>query len=348
MMSDGTSNFATDENGMEVCTPNVDCFPTKQNCNDTLVCSDLINLKEELSSGGHNIVCRHEKTFWQGYNGETKNCHRDANCLDPEVKVTQHQLQPHGWKSSDTFATSFLEMGIPIGKTFSSPFTRCAQHADVFSNDPNEERLELLYMGGWKEVLALNNITQIIKPNALKWQAYNLRNFAGKKPSSGKNNIMVTHGFNIKLAFGVAVDEGYCMVLKPDDKEPSLKESIGSLTVVNRIFSFDEDSFPVDAIARMSPESAVQMQTCDNVCTHAINNPNDFNVLASYDINNDMTITKDEFILAHGSVRNNVAAFDCIRSVFIQPKFLASQIAYLRPSSSLVSSSISIGDGVNL
>ena len=77
------------------------------------------------------------------------------------------------------------------------------------------------------------------------------------------------------------------------------------MTVANRIFSFDEDSFPVDAIARMSPESAVQMQTCDNVRTDAINNPNDDNVLASYDTNNDMKITKDEFILAHGVVNSN-------------------------------------------
>ena len=148
-MTYGTSNFAIDDvNGIEMCTPNVDCYATKQNCNDTLVCSDLINLKEELSNGGHNIVCRHEKTFWQGYAGETENCHKEANCLDPEVKATQRQLQPHGWKSADTVATAFREMGIPIGKTFSSPFTRCAQHADVFSNDPNEERFELLYMGG--------------------------------------------------------------------------------------------------------------------------------------------------------------------------------------------------------
>ena len=222
-MTDGTANFATDASGAEVCTPNVDCYPTKQNCNDTLVCSDLVKLHDDLTNGGYNIVCRHEKTFWQQYIGEVQNCHLNANCMDPEVEATQRQLQPDGWRSSNLFATSFREMGIPIGKTFSSPFTRCAQHADLFSDSANEERLELLYMGGWKEVLAKNNITDIIKANALKWQAYNLRNFAGKKPSPGKNNVMVTHGFNIKLGFGTAVDEGYCMVFKPEDSEPTLQ-----------------------------------------------------------------------------------------------------------------------------
>ena len=322
VMKDGTSNFATDDAGTEVCTPNVDCFPTKQNCNDTLVYSDLIKLKEELTNGGHNIVCRHEKTYWQQYNGEVKNCHLGGNCMDPEVKSTQRQLQPHGWRSSNAFATSFREMGIPVGKTFSSPFTRCAQHAELFSDDANEERLELLYMGGWKEVLAVNNITEIIKSNALKWQAYNLRNFAGKKPLPGKNNVMVTHGFNIKLAFGAAVDEGYCMVLKPEDSEPSLAESIGSLTVANQVFTFDNDSFSVNAVARMSPESAAHMQTCDDVRSDAIGNQDSDDVLALYDVNHDMKITKNEFTSAHGALSNSEDAFDFILSVFIQPEVL--------------------------
>merc|ERR1740129_884276 len=136
-------------------------------------------------------------------------------------------------------------MGIPIGKTYSSPLTRCAEHAQLFSNETNEEVLELLYMSIWGEVLALNNITEMVKVNGLKWQAYNLRNFAGKKPSPGKNNIMITHGFNIKLAFGTAVDEGYCMVFRPDDSRPSLAESVGSLPAGDRTFEYDDDAYPV-------------------------------------------------------------------------------------------------------
>ena len=191
VMKNGSSNFTVDDSGDEVCTPTGDCFPTKQNCNDTLTCSDLVKLKDELMQGGYNIVCRHEKTYWQQYTGESKNCHVNNNCLDPEVKKTQRQLQPLGWLSANNFATALNDMDIPIGKTFSSPFTRCAEHAEVFSNIPNEELIELMYMAPWKEVLALNNITEIVKVNALKWQAYNIRNLAGKKPSPGKNNVMV-------------------------------------------------------------------------------------------------------------------------------------------------------------
>jgi len=320
VMKDGTSNFTTDDSGAKACKPNVDCFPTKQNCNDTIICSDLIKLKEELMGGGHNIVCRHEKTYWQQNTGEVKNCHYNGNCLDSEVKATQRQLQPEGWRSANAFATAFREMDIPIGKTFSSPFTRCAEHANLFSDKPNEERLELLYMGGYLEVLALNNITEIIKLNALKWQAYNIRNFAGKKPAPGKNNIMVTHGFNIKLGFGTAVDEGYCMVLRPEDSEPSLADSIGSVTVANQVFEFDNDAFPVNAIARMSPESALLMQTCDEVRSDAIDDQND--VLAAIDTDHDMKITKEEFTAADEKSIYSRDAFDFISSVFIQPEIL--------------------------
>ena len=154
-------NFTVDDLGEEVCTPNMNCFPTKQNCNDTLVCSDLVNLHDELANGGHNIVCRHEKTYWSQNTGEKKNCHVNNNCLDSEVKVTQRQLHPFGWESAKLFAEAFSEMGIPIGKTYSSPLTRCVEHAQVFSDEPNEEALELLYMSIWEEVLALR--TQLIK-----------------------------------------------------------------------------------------------------------------------------------------------------------------------------------------
>merc|ERR1711971_1001021 len=322
VMNDGSSNFTKDSFGAEVCTATADCLPTKQNCNDTLVCSDLIQLKDELMEGGHNIVCRHEKTYWSQNTGEKENCHVNNNCLDSEVKVTQRQLHPFGWESAKLFAEAFSEMGIPIGKTYSSPLTRCVEHAQVFSDEPNEELIELMYMAPWEEILELNNITEKIKVNTLKWQAYNLRNFAGKKPPSGKNNIIVTHGFNIKLSFGTAVDEGYCMVLKPEDSEPSLADSIGSLTVGNREFKFDNESFPVDAIARMSPESALLMQTCDDIRSDAIENDDD-NLIASIDTDHNMKITQEEFIIAHGaSLIQAHDAFDFISSVVIQPELL--------------------------
>jgi len=320
VMKDGTSNFTISDTGDEVCKPNGDCSPTKQNCNDTLVCSDLVQLKDELAQGGYNIICRHEKTYWSQYTGEAKNCHVNVNCLHPDVKATQRQLQPLGWQSAYNFAKAFREMGIPIDKTYSSPFSRCTEHAEVFSDEPNEPLIELLYMSVWKEILELNNITDIVQLNALKWQAYSIRNLAGKKPSLGKNTVMVTHGFNIKLAFGTAVDEGYCMVFKPEDSLPSLADSIGSYTVGNKVFNFANDSYPVDAIARMSPEAALAMQTCDDVRSDARNGGE--GVLAEVDTDYDMKITKDEFTSAYGSSANAEDAFDFISSVVIQPELL--------------------------
>lgn len=333
VMMDGTLNFPFVDD-IQVCTPNVDCFPTKQNCNDTLTCSGLLALKADLSEGGHNILCRNEKTYWQMNAGEVKNCHVHANCMETAVKPTQRQLQPHGWASANAFADAFREMAIPIGEEFSSPFSRCAKHADVFTDAANQETTELLDMADWKEVLAEFDIVtpdedtpaetiKMSEQNALKWQAYNLRNLAGKKPAAGTNNVMVTHGLNIKNAFGIAVDEGYCVVLKPSgDAGESLSDTIGTLTVANQEFEFDTDSFPVDAIARMSPESAIHMHTCHDVqqtVKRSESISKSFVKSLEYDADGDLSITAEEFTAAH-PFNNSDVAFDFVKS--IQPDVL--------------------------
>ena len=48
----------------------------------------------------------------------------------------------------------------------------------------------------------------------------------------------------------------------------------------------------------MSPESAAHMQTCDDVRSDAIGNQDSDDVLALYDVNHDMKITKNEFTSA--------------------------------------------------
>ena len=114
-MKHGTSNFTTDDSGAEVCTPNVDCFLIKHNCNDTLVCGDVVKLHDELLDGGHNIVCRHEKTYWQQHGGDVP-CRANENCLDEDLKAKQR-------RGARIYFPQLL-MGISIGATFSSPFTR--------------------------------------------------------------------------------------------------------------------------------------------------------------------------------------------------------------------------------
>ena len=105
------------------------------------------------------------------------------------------------------------------------------------------------------------------------------------------------------------------MIFKPDDNLPSLKDSIGSLEVGNKVFNFANDSYPVDAIARMSPESAIVMQVCDDVRSDAGGD-----LLTEIDVDHDMKITKKEFIAAHKLLPNAVDAFDFASSVLIQPE----------------------------
>mmetsp|Transcript_28862 Transcript_28862/g.31898 ORF Transcript_28862/g.31898 Transcript_28862/m.31898 type:complete len:597 (+) Transcript_28862:108-1898(+) len=339
VMMDGSTTFATNDLDEEVCTVNGDCFTTKQNCNDNMVCADLLSLKAELKEGGHNIVCRHEKTYWQQYMGEVLYCHAQANCItDPMVEPSQRQMQPFGYQNAQAFTEAFSDMGIPIDSVYSSPFTRCSDHADLFTSEvPNEPVWELMYMGGAAEVANYYNITPGIKPNALKWQAFNIRNFAGKKPKDGFNNVMVTHGFNIKLGFGLPLDEGYCIVLKPEDSLPSLAESIGEIAVGDQVFTFDEDAYPVDAIARMSAESANLMQMCSDIQANSVDS---ITTLMNYDADGDMKVSKEEFVSSRDGLSNAVESFEFIK--LLQPTGL------LFSPDTLSSSTIDLGQFVHM
>jgi len=124
------------------------------------------------------------------------------------------------------------------------------------------------------------------------------------------------------------------------DSLPSLGDSIGSLTVGNRQFQFDNYSFPVDNIARMSPETPLLMQACDDVRAHAIENDNDqtIDLLAAIDANHDMKISKEEFVDAHdASLDNAEDAFDFISSVIVQPELFG------KPTSANEEASIELG-----
>ena len=209
-----------------------------------------------------------------------------------------------------------------VQRALARMYLGCVSHApDSFVR--NLIRRRIIISGTGKEVAGLYNITNGSRSDGIRYQAYSLRNFAGKKPSAGTNNIMVTHGFNIKSAFGTAVDEGYCMVLKPDDSKASLADSYGALPVGDVMFQFDNDAFPVDAIARMSPESALLMQSCSDVQADAIHGaPEDRFLLTAMDANHDMKITRAEFRSYLAPASNADDAYELVRSVAIPPKAL--------------------------
>lgn len=95
------------------------------------------------------------------------------------------------------------------------------------------------------------------------------------------------------------------------------------MTIGNQDFAFDSDSFPVDSIARMSPESAIQMQTCQDVQTAAVSTDLPKSNILSYDSNGDMKITREEFIAAHDA-DNSDEAFNFLKS--IQPSVLGKSL----------------------
>ena len=67
----------------------------------------------------------------------------------------------------------------------------------------------------------------------------------------------------MKLSLGTTENEGFYVVLKPEDRESSLAHYASSFTVFNIVFNFGNESFPINVITRKLPEVMLVMKTCD-------------------------------------------------------------------------------------
>jgi len=243
------SPFAFASSNYEVrggaCIPvykNVECHQSKgkANCNEAQTCTHLLEIKSKLLAGGYNCFGRHERTYWHQYYGES-GCKASANCVSATAhpgtgqprgaySTPSRYLSPWGWKSSTIQADAFKAMGLNNNTdTFaSSPFPRCkdglAHFATMGASELNDEVGEkLMYTGSLRENLQRKGFCTTVDSdadiNAQAGYMYvfdELRKLAGTPPAPGKNNWYMTHGFNMKGAFGEQVDEGYWMCMKPN------------------------------------------------------------------------------------------------------------------------------------
>jgi len=221
---------------------NVACHQSKgkANCNEAQTCTQLLDIKRKLLAGGYNCFGRHERTYWHQYYGESS-CKAAANCASATAHAGTGQptgiystpsryLSPWGWKSSEVQAEAFKAMGLNNNTdTFaSSPFPRCrdglAHFATTGASELNAVVGEkLMYTGSLRENLqrkgfctTANSDDDINIPAGYMYVFDEMRKLAGTPPASGKNNWYMTHGFNMKGAFGEQVDEGYWMCLRPN------------------------------------------------------------------------------------------------------------------------------------
>ena len=171
---------------------------------------DKQTLVSKLREGGYNIYFRHEATDWS-QSDNVKQIDDWLSCDGTKIR----QLSDAGRNSAIATGASIKSLKIPIGRIMASPYCRTMETARLFRLGAVEATREVInlrvaeFFGGRATIIS------------------SAQELLAKKPSSGKNNIIVAHGNVARNATPVYPDEGEAVVFKPDTK--------GGFTLVGRL-----------------------------------------------------------------------------------------------------------------
>ena len=177
-------------------------------------------LVQALRAGGLIIVLRH---------GATAADQTDAEPVDFDNIAAQRNLNDKGKAAAVAFGNAFRQIGIPVGKVYTSRFNRAYETATLAGFKDIEKTPHLTY--GKSAASPDKNITD---PEAF-------RKLLGTAPQPGTNTVLVTHTPNIVDAFGKdwsEVKEGEASIFRPSN---------GTYTLVARV---QMDEWPRIAAAK--------------------------------------------------------------------------------------------------
>jgi broad specificity phosphatase PhoE len=165
-------------------------------------------IAEALRAGGLVIVLRH---------GATAADQVDAEPVDFDNIAAQRNLNDKGKAAAVAFGNAFRQIGIPVGKVYTSRFNRAYETATLAGFKEIEKTPDLTY--GKSAASPDKNITS---PEAF-------RKLLGRAPQPGTNTVLVTHTPNIVDALGkdwAEVKEGEASIFRPAN---------GNYTLVARV-----------------------------------------------------------------------------------------------------------------
>jgi len=158
---------------------------------------DARQLVQSLRSGGYVIVVRHGATF-------PNQADTDPFNLDNIAK--QRNLNQKGKELAQAFGNAMRQVGISVGKVYTSKFNRAYETA-VLARFENIEKTRDLTEGGL-----------VVTPDENNRRAAAFRTMLTQVPEQGKNNVLITHKPNIVDALGndwFDVKEGEASIFKP-------------------------------------------------------------------------------------------------------------------------------------
>ena len=161
--------------------------------------ADDKELVSSLRAGGLVIVVRHGATFAD---------QADTDPFNFDNIAAQRNLNDKGKALATAFGGAFRQIGIPIGKVYTSRFNRAYETA---------------VLAGFKGIEKTADLTEgglVVSPNENSRRAEVFRKMLGVAPQAGTNTILITHKPNIVDALGkdwFDVKEGEASIFYPEN-----------------------------------------------------------------------------------------------------------------------------------
>lgn len=156
-------------------------------------------LATALRGGGFVIVVRHGATFPD---------QADTDPFHLDNFAAQRNLNDNGKALAKAFGESLRQIGIPIGRVYTSKFNRAYETA-LLAGFKNIEKTVDLTEGGL-----------VVSPNENNRRADAFRKMLAVVPNPGMNTVLITHKPNIIDALGkdwFNVKEGEASIFRPEN-----------------------------------------------------------------------------------------------------------------------------------
>jgi phosphohistidine phosphatase SixA len=156
-------------------------------------------IAQALRTGGLVIVLRHVATFADK---------ADTDPLNFDNIAAQRNLNDKGKMLAKQFGDSLHQVGVPVGKVYTSKYNR---------------GYETAVLAGFKDIEKTADLTEgglVASPNENNRRAEAFRALLATPPQAGTNTILVTHYPNIIAALGkdwFDVKEGEASIFRPEN-----------------------------------------------------------------------------------------------------------------------------------
>ena len=161
--------------------------------------ADDEDIAQALRAGGLVIVVRHGATFPD---------QADTDPLNFENIAAQRNLNDKGKALAKAFGNALRQVGIPVGKVYTSKYNRAYETAVI---------------AGFKDIEKTADLTEgglVVSPNENNRRIEAFHKMLGTAPKTDTNTILITHKPNIVDALGkdwFDVKEGEASLFRPEN-----------------------------------------------------------------------------------------------------------------------------------